>query len=169
VRSALYTDSIGVDYGDVVLFDGAPIMHQTYGDDRIPVFPHLATLVRSQYLIVPFAGTQAKAGAIAELSRRLPEDSVLYSHTEQMALLCRACWERGATGHAHAKTEHHVVRGKLCAPPSVDPARLRDALDEAVASAGGIRLFAPALSARIGDVSRAAIEARRMAMLESGG
>jgi hypothetical protein len=60
VRSALYTDSIGVDYGDVVLFDGAPIMHQTYGTERIPVFPHLATLVRSQYLVVPFAGTRIR-------------------------------------------------------------------------------------------------------------
>ncbi|HSM42538.1 MAG TPA: prenyltransferase, partial [Afifellaceae bacterium] len=45
IRSVLYRD-LGVDYGDVILFDGAPITYHTYGETSVPVFPHLATLVR---------------------------------------------------------------------------------------------------------------------------
>src|SRR5262245_2087654 len=57
IRSVLYGD-LGVDYGDVILIDGAPITHHTYGNDRVPVFPHLATLVRQNYQFYDFAGTQ---------------------------------------------------------------------------------------------------------------
>jgi hypothetical protein len=151
VRSALYADSIGVDYGDVVLFDGAPITYEQDGDRQVPVFPHLATLVRSNYLVVPFAATQRTLGAILELSRRLPEDSVLFPHAEEEVL-------PGGT---------YVVRGKLCAPPSVAPAALRAALDEAVASSDGIRLFVPALSERLGDRVRAEVEARQLSIVDS--
>src|SRR5262249_53002825 len=56
VRSVLY-QRLGVDFGDVVLIDGAPITHHKYGDRDIPVFPHLATLVRSNYQFFDFAGT----------------------------------------------------------------------------------------------------------------
>jgi tetratricopeptide (TPR) repeat protein len=45
VRSVLVND-LGVDLGDVVLFDGAPVTEQIYGDQKVPVFPHLATLRR---------------------------------------------------------------------------------------------------------------------------
>jgi hypothetical protein len=34
VRSALFQD-LGVDYGDVVLFDGAPVTHHKYGEDHV--------------------------------------------------------------------------------------------------------------------------------------
>src|SRR5262245_37216130 len=73
VRSVLYGD-LGVDYGDVVLFDGAPITHHKYGEQSVPVFPHLTTLVRSGYQRFELAGTQASAGEIAELSAGLPLD-----------------------------------------------------------------------------------------------
>ena len=33
IRSVLYQD-LGIDYGDVVLFDGAPITYHTYGEER---------------------------------------------------------------------------------------------------------------------------------------
>ena len=61
VRSVLYGD-LGVDYGDVILMDGAPITHHTYGDEQIPVFPHLATLLRRNYQFFAFAGTRRRHG-----------------------------------------------------------------------------------------------------------
>ena len=33
IRSVLY-GNLGVDYGDVILMDGAPITHHTYGEER---------------------------------------------------------------------------------------------------------------------------------------
>ena len=87
VRSALYRE-LGVDYGDVVLFDGAPITHHKYGDQQVPVFPHLSTLVRSGYRLLAFAGTQSRKGEIAELSDALPDDAVVYVHSEQFTIMC---------------------------------------------------------------------------------
>jgi tetratricopeptide (TPR) repeat protein len=59
VRSVLYR-KLGVDYGDVILMDGAPITYHTYGEVRVPVFPHLATLLRQHYQcsILPAHRTQ---------------------------------------------------------------------------------------------------------------
>jgi hypothetical protein len=167
VRSALYQD-FGVDFGDVVLFDGAPITHHTYGDHRIPVFPHLVTLERGGYRILRFAGTQPKKGAIEALSEHLPGGCVLYPHTEKFVILCRHCWSDEKLDHLqHGQEEHHVVRGKLCAPPSVGAAELRRALDAAVTQAS-VRVFVPELSELLGDHARADVEARRMAMLDGG-
>jgi hypothetical protein len=166
VRSALYQD-LGVDFGDVVLFDGAPITHHTYGETRVPVFPHLVTLRRSGYRILPFVGTQREAGAIESLSEKLPEDAVLYSHTEKFVVMCAHCWTSEKTDHRdHRAVEHHVIRGMLCAPPTVSPAALGRALDDAVASAPNVRAYVPALWELVGDHARAMVEARRMAMIE---
>jgi hypothetical protein len=164
VRSALYQE-LGVDYGDVVLFDGAPITFQKYGDDEVPVFPHLVTLERSAYRIFPFVGTQPSQGAVTDLSEQLPDDAVLYSHTEQFVMLCAHCWGSAEVDHAgHRQEQHHVVRGKLCAPPHVAPAALRDALDAALASSNGVRIFVPELSRLVGDSARADVEERRSRM-----
>lgn len=167
VRSALFQD-LGLDYGDVILFDGAPITHHEYGGDRVPVFPHLATLIRPGYRIWPFGGTQAHAEQIASLSKALPEDSVLYVHTEKFQILCHRCWEAGRVGDCdHNEAEHRVVRGKLCAPPSVAPATLLRAVDAAVAAAAGVQVLVPQLAKDAGDQKRAKVEVRRMAMLSS--
>jgi hypothetical protein len=76
IRSVLYQD-LGIDYGDVILIDGAPITEHTYGDSRIPVFAHLATLHRAQYQLFPFAGTQETAHQLQEASSDLEGDTVI--------------------------------------------------------------------------------------------
>lgn len=166
VRSALYED-LGTEYGDVVLFDGAPIVHHTYGDRNVPVFPHLVTLVHAGYHVLRFAGTQDHEGQLAELSTSLPDDAVVYVHTEQVLHLCAACWERpDAHDGAHKPREHRVVTGKLCAPPSLATGALRRAVDEVLSKARGMQLFVPELSRLAGDPARAAVEARRCQMID---
>jgi hypothetical protein len=165
VRSALFED-LGVDYGDAVLFDGAPITHHTYGDQRVAVFPHLATLERGGYLIVPFAGTQSRAGEIEAIGERIPGGVVLYPHTERVSMMCATCWGNEAMDHAqHRPAEHRVVRGKVCAPPGLGAGEVRRLIDEAVAGAREVRVLAPELSRLVGDASRAEVEARRIRML----
>ena len=166
VRSALVQE-LGVDFGDVVLFDGAPITYHEDGDDRVAVFPHLATLVRPGYRIWRFGGTQSQAEQISELSEHLPDDAVLYVHTEQYHVLCRTCWEAGTlSGDTHQNVEHRVVTGKLCAPPDTSPSALLDQLDRLVAKAEGVQLLLPELAREIGDGPRAEVEARRLAMID---
>ncbi len=167
VRSALYSDDIGVDYGDVVLFDGAPITYHTYGEDKVPVFPHLATLRRPGYQIFRFAGTQQREKQIAELSEGLPGDAVLYVHTEQFVVLCANCWNDPDVDHAvHRTDEHRVVAGKLCAPPTMAPREVMAALDGVLGAVPEVRVYVPDLVAAAGDSQRADVERRRMAMLE---
>lgn len=167
VQSALLYDSIGVDFGDVVLFDGAPITHHTYGDDQVPVFPHLATLVRGDHRIFRFAGTQRREHQIAHLSEELPDGAVFYVHTEQAHQICSSCWSNPGVDHAdHTAAEHRVVAGKLCAPPSVQADQLLAAVDRLLSANADVRLFIPDLAEAAGQPDRAAIERRRTQMLD---
>lgn len=165
IRSGTY-NPIGVDFGDVILFDGAPITEHEYSGGKVPVFPHLVTLVRAGYLIVPFGGTQAHAEQVAELSKALPDDAVLYVHSEQVQVLCSHCWESGLVSSGkHRQKKHHVVTGKLCAPPSLSPRELLAIIDAAVKAEKGVQLLIPDLAAAVGDAQRAEVEGRRLEMI----
>lgn len=165
IRSVLYAD-LGVDYGDVVLFDGAPVTYHKLGESSVPVFPQLATLVRNGYQRFAFAGTQEQEGQLADLSEQLPDDAVVYSHTESVVIQCPACWEDTQLDHAqHHPVEHRMVVGKICAPPTLDAKVLLDALDASLAGQRSLRLFVPELCAAAGDRARADVARRRLEML----
>lgn len=165
IRSVLY-QGLGVDYGDVVLFDGAPITYHSYGQSQVAVFPHLATLEHRHYQLFDFAGTQDSAHELGELSASLDDDAVVYSHTEQYQMLCPACWRNPDINHDHRETvEKHVVTGRIAAPPGISPQALLSKLDEAVAQKGSCEIYAPSLSAAAGNQRRAEIDRRRFDML----
>ncbi len=167
VRSALY-QRLGVDYGDVVLFDGAPITYHSYGEKKIPVFPHLATLVRQGYRFYDFAGTQQSERQLANASSALADDAVIYSHTEQFVQLCEACWRSEATDHAkHTKTDTHIVTGRIVAPPHIEPGELLRQLDAAIAERAPCRIYVPDLCEAAGLSERAEVERRRFGMVAS--
>jgi hypothetical protein len=166
VKSALYQDEVGVDYGDVILFDGAPITHHNHDGRQVPVFPHLSTLERPGYRIFRFAGTQQHAGQIASLSDALPDEAVLYVHTEQFTWLCASCWRDRDLDHAeHDRVERHIVTGKVCAPPTVSAADLLRAMDWLLDSNQELRILSPRLCEAAGDLDRADVERRRVAMI----
>ncbi len=168
VRSVLYQD-LGVDFGDVVLMDGAPITHHSYGEEQVPVFPHLATLLRRDYRLYDFAGTQDQEQRLAGSSNDLPEDAVVYSHTEQYRTLCKSCWRDGDLDHArHEEEVHHVVTGRIAAPGHIEPGELLGRLDAAVAAREPCRIYVPDLCEAAGLADRAAVEKRRFDMLQGG-
>jgi hypothetical protein len=165
IRSVLYRD-LGVDYGDVILFDGAPITHHTYGDTKVPVFPHLATLVRQGYQFFDFAGTQDEPRQLAETSLDLSEDIVIYPHSENVRLMCASCWRDPDIDHEdHRSVQKHVVIGRIAAPEHLDPAQLLDQLDKAVAKRGRCQLYAPDLCVAAGQGPRALVDKRRFDLL----
>jgi tetratricopeptide (TPR) repeat protein len=166
IRSVLY-QRLGVDYGDVVLIDGAPITYHKYGDREVPVFPHLATLLRSNYQFFDFAGTQDGEGRINGASEDLDRDSVIYSHTENFSVLCAGCWRDQDIDHEHGETEEkHVVRGRIAAPPDVAPSELLRQIDAAMAKRSPCRIYSPDLCAAAGLTERVAFERRRFDMLQ---
>ena len=165
VRSVLY-GNLGVDYGDVILMDGAPITHHTYGEQQVPVFPHLATLLRRNYQFFDFAGTQETARQLADLSGELDGDAVVYSHSENFKNMCAYCWRSPDIDHAdHEEMEKHVVTGRIAAPPDIAPARLLDMIDKGIEKRGQCQLYAPDLCAAAGLVARERIDRRRFALL----
>jgi hypothetical protein len=161
----LYQD-LGVDYGDVILFDGAPITHHTYGDTRVPVFPHLATLTRRDYQFVDFAGTQDEPRQLADASVDLEEDAVIYCHSENYQVLCANCWRDPNMDHEnHEGVKTHVVTGRIAAPGHVDPVQLLDQLDKAMAKRDRCHIYAPDLCAAAGLSARAQVDGRRFDLL----
>lgn len=166
VRSVLYQD-LGVDYGDVVLMDGAPITTHKYGEREVPVFPHLATLVRRNYRFFDFAGTQDREGRIAGASDELERDAVIYSHSESYSVLCAGCWRDETIDHAHKRSEEkHVVQGRIAAPPDTAPEELLRQIDAAMAARAPCCIYAPDLCDAAGLSERGAIERRRFNMLK---
>ncbi len=167
IRSVLF-DDLGVDYGDVILFDGAPITYHKYGDEKIAVFPHLATLKKQNYQFYDFKGTQDESGRLGRISSILDDDAVIYSHTENFKILCATCWRDEDTQHQHDETEEkHVVSGRIAAPPNVDPKKLLDQIDVAIRNEPQNRVFSPDLCRAAGFEHRAIIESRRFNMLSS--
>jgi len=167
IRSVLY-GNLGVDYGDVILIDGAPITHHTYGEEQIPVFPHLVTLLRRNYQFFDFAGTQATARQLADMSEELDGDVVIYSHSESFKIMCANCWRNPDIDHAdHEKMEKHVVTGRIAAPPDIAPARLLDMIDKGIEKRGTCQLYAPDLCTAAGQLARERIDRRRFALLTS--
>jgi tetratricopeptide (TPR) repeat protein len=167
VRSVLY-QSLGVDYGDVVLIDGAPITHHTYGEKRVPVFPHLATLVHNHYRLFDFAATQDDSGRIASISDELAEDAIVYSHSESFQTLCTHCWRDSGLDHEqHRPEQRHVVSGRIAAPKQLDPADLIAQIDRAIEMRSGCNLYAPGLCEAAGLQERATVERRRFELLKN--
>jgi tetratricopeptide (TPR) repeat protein len=168
VRSVLY-QRLGVDYGDVILIDGAPITHHTYGEVQIPVFPHLATLQRRNYRFFDFGGTQESSRQLADLSAELDEDAVIYSHSENFRLICANCWRDPDLDHGrHERMEKHVVTGRIAAPPEMAPAQLLDLIDKAIEKQGQhCQIYAPDLCKAAGLVAREQVDRRRFTLLTS--
>ncbi len=165
IRSVLYQD-LGVDYGDVILMDGAPITEHTYGDRKVSVFPHLATLVRRNFQVFDFAGTQGEPGQLADASIDLDRDAIVYSHSESYRNMCAKCWRDPDLDHErHEPVEKHVVVGRIAAPSHIEPSHLLEQLDGATAKRDPCRLYAPDLCMAAGLENRAAVERRRFALL----
>jgi tetratricopeptide (TPR) repeat protein len=167
IRSVLYQD-LGVNYGDAVLFDGAPITYHKYGDEEVAVFPHLATLARSNYRCFDFAGTQQTKGQLGDVSGELERDAVVYSHSENFVHLCANCWRDRQVDHEHKKTiTQHVITGRIAAPPDLEPKELLRQLDAAMSKRPDCHLYVPDLCEAAGLTERAAVEMRRFNMIRS--
>lgn len=165
IQSVLYQD-LGVDYGDVILFDGAPVTYHKYGERQVPVFPHLATLRKNNYQFFDFAGTQGSEGELGDISEHLEKDAVIYSHSEQFSILCAGCWQDATIDHEHKTREKkHIVTGRIAVPPAVDPKDIVAKIDACLKDTPETRMFSPDLCRAAGLQDRARIEERRFNLL----
>jgi hypothetical protein len=152
VSSATYRVA-SVDYGDVLLWDGAPVGFGEHGGSRVPRFALLAVLSRGDEHRFRFVALQQGAGQVAELEAELPSDALLFIHQERIEMLCARC----ASGdllrkHEHlAPEEHRLVHGKVVLPASTELSTFRSALDAVLARHPAVHLVMPGLLEAIGD------------------
>ena len=168
VRSVMYSPEIGTDYGDTILFDGAPITYHLYGDKQVAVFPHLATIRRGNFHFYDFSATQGDGNAVNAANDRLDANIYVYSHTSNIYHLCAACWRDETVQHERHETEEHkVVHGRIAVHPDIPAAEALARIDAAYAGLAGARLFAPDLCDAAGQPERATLERRRFDMLHN--
>jgi hypothetical protein len=156
VQTATSRDA-SVDYGDLVLWDAAPIGfdRETTPDRPIPRFPILALLKRGRERRYPFVGLQKRAGEIESIQRALPEHVLLFVHHERVETVCAHCAldesrdETAAAGHHDEPSE--LVYGKLVLAESIDLHAFRHQLDAITAAHADVKLVVPGLLEGVGD------------------
>ena len=176
VQSPTFRDA-PIDYGDLVLWDGAPVAaHKTSAEDAVPVFPLLEILRPGDERRWPFVALEQEPGAIQGLEEALPEGIRLFIREERVEHHCAACeagepHEHGAgavsepvTAAASVTASASVpvsapapvslVRGKVIVPAGQDLSGFREAW-EAATGARPMSVSLPALYEQLGDSKRA--------------
>lgn len=169
IRSPTFRDAIA-DFGDVVLWDGAPVTVTRRDGAPVPRFPLLGVLKKGDERRFRFLALQQKATDVEALGRELPEEVVLYPHGERVETLCPRC-AAGETfiKHEHLPAEEHrLVFGKIVVPGSTDLASFAQALDEARRKTPGVLLAIPALYEALGETKQAGKHHKRWGEIERG-
>ncbi|MGB3050039.1 MAG: tetratricopeptide repeat protein [Polyangiales bacterium] len=171
VQSPTFRDA-PIDYGDLVLWDGAPVAaHQNSAGDAVPVFPLLEILRPGDERRWPFVALERESGAVQGLEEALPEGVSVFIQQERVEHHCAACeagepHEHGAgtvpgtapgTVTASVPVPVSLVRGKVIVPFGVDLAEFRAAWEEA-AKARAMSVALPALYEALGDAKQAGQE-----------
>jgi tetratricopeptide (TPR) repeat protein len=163
IANATYYDMV-VDYGDSVLFDGAPVSYRDDGEIRTPRFPLLQKLRDGDYRRYRFRARQPRAGFLDSLTAQLPEGTFFYVHDEQVNLFCPDCARSDRPQHQHEKTETFLVTGKFVVPERQWTPALIPMLDDLIADPALVAI--PLLYADLGDEARARRDEERWADLE---
>ena len=183
VQSPTFRDA-PIDYGDLVLWDGAPVAaHRVSAEDAVPVFALLEILRPGNERRWAFVALEREPGALEGLEEALPEGSRVFMQHERVEHHCAAC-EAGEP-HEHdgsvatRKTDasHRprafgasvspvatkslyggsLARGKVIVQPTQDLEAFREAWEAALgARAASIAL--PSLYEALGDSERAGQE-----------
>jgi hypothetical protein len=182
VQSPTFRDA-PIDYGDVVLWDGAPVAaHQVSAEDAVPVFPLLEILRPGNERRWAFVALERESGALEGLEEALPEGSRVFVQQERVEHHCAACeagepheHEGSGTasprkvdaahrprGEAPAKPRGRRGRagftgGKVIVQPTQDLEAFREAWEAAV-GARAVSIALPSLYEELGDSKRAGQE-----------
>jgi len=181
VQSPTFRDA-PIDYGDLVLWDGAPVaVHETTDHGTVPVFPILEVLRHGAERRWPFVALERESGALQDLESDLPEGARVFIQQERVHSQCEAC----EAGEPHEHTEAvagtaagsaaesgpasesasataagpatALVRGKVIVPPLQNLEQFRDSWEAAVAKRAAT-VSLPSLYEQLRDSKRAGQE-----------
>jgi len=116
VQSPTFRDA-PIDYGDLVLWDGAPVAaHQTPAGGAVPVFPLLEILRPGDERRWPFVALEREPGTVRSLEEALPEGVRVFIQQERVEHHCAAC-EAGEP-HEHDAGSASPRKGDADASPT---------------------------------------------------
>ncbi|HEX6244018.1 MAG TPA: hypothetical protein VFZ61_24045, partial [Polyangiales bacterium] len=134
-----------VDYGDVVLWDGAPVSVQQQEGRPVPVFPLLWILRPGSEKRLRFVGMQKRPNSVQELGEQLGARASLWVIDRRTA--------PARDGEIPAGSE--LFYGKLIVPADTPLAELRTALEREIHARPGLTLAIPQLYELLGDTPAA--------------
>ncbi len=167
LRSPTFRDAIA-DFGDVVLWDGAPVSVSEREGRPVPCFPLLGLLKKGDERRFRFIALQQKATDLDALGEALPEDVILYRHGERVERVCPRC-AAGETmvRHEHLPAEEHrVAFGKIVLSGERDLASFARVLEDARRAHPAVRLAIPGLYEALGDTKQAGTHHKRWGEIE---
>jgi hypothetical protein len=167
IRTPTFRDAIA-DFGDVVLWDGAPVLVVEHEGARVPRFPLLRVLKKGDERRFRFLALQQRPTDVVALARELPEGVVLYPHGERVERLCPRC-AAGETliKHEHLPPEEHrVAFGKIVVPGELDLGAFARSLEEARRKTPGVLLAIPSLYEALGETKQAGMHHKRWGEIE---
>ncbi len=161
VQSPTFRDA-PIDYGDLVLWDGAPVAaHETPEQGAVPVFPLLEILRHGGERRLPFVALEREPGALANLEAELPEGTRVFIREERVHHACAACDAGEPHDHhdsaAEAASPEGLLRGKVIVSPLQKLPEFRDAWEAAIANRP-VSVAIPLLYEQLKDAKRAGQE-----------
>lgn len=128
-----------VDFGDVVLWDGAPVELREVEGRRVPIFPLLWVLRPGDERRLRFVGMQKQPGLVQGLAQSLQGSAHLVP------------FEAGGQASDGAQ----LFYGKLIVPAATSLAGVREQLERELRSRAGLTLAVPQLYELLGDTPAA--------------
>ena len=162
VQSPTFGDA-PIDYGDLVLWDGAPVAaHQVSAEEAVPVFPLLEVLRPGDERRWAFVALEREPEALEGLEQALPEGTRVFVQQERVGHHCPACeageaHEHQEAGSATAAATAGLARGKVIVQRTQDLEAFRTAW-EAATGVRALSVSLPALYEELGDSKRAGQE-----------
>jgi tetratricopeptide (TPR) repeat protein len=162
VQSPTFRDA-PIDYGDLVLWDGAPVAaHETSEHETVPVFPLLEILRKGGERRFPFIAFEREPNALDGLEAELPEGTRVFIQQERVHHGCAACaagepHDHHDAGASPSTTPSPLVRGKVILTPTQSLDDFRDAW-EAALSKRPAAIAVPKLYELLKDTKRAGQE-----------
>jgi hypothetical protein len=162
VQSPTFRDA-PIDYGDLVLWDGAPVAaHESVEQGTVPVFPLLEVLREGGERRLPFVALEREPNALENLEAELPEGTRVFIQQERVHHACAACAAGEPHDHEHttAGTEplpDGLLRGKVIVSPLQKLDQFRESWEAAIGKRP-VSLAIPLLYEQSRDTKRAGQE-----------
>ncbi len=170
VRSPTHRAAIA-DFGDVILWDPAPVAVLEIDGEPVPRFPLLGVLREGDERRLRFLALQQRAGQVDAIAEALPEGVILYPHGERVEIVCPRCaaGERLVEHDHQPAEEHRIVFGKLVVPADRDLVAFAETLERARKTQPGVMMAVPDLYEALGETAKAGQHHKRWGVIERTG